>query len=224
MGNGGIIGVANVPTADVASGVWTLDELFLARKTDTWPSLKFAFELVKPSSVVVSGGSASATVSSLGSVSFTSCETLSLNGVFQSGYDNYMVVVRHLGSAFTNVWARMRAAGTDATGTNYTRQVLFANSGTIQGARDTSQTFAICSRTGDNERSGDCIYFYGPNLAQPTAIRNVNVTGKTVSGTDGTQIADNASTHSLSTSYDGFTLAPVSGSLSGRVVVYGMRG
>ena len=178
--------------------------------------------IMRPTSIVVAGAGSSATVRAAGGVEFASATSLSLNGVFTADYDDYMIVMRHLGSAFTNVWARMRAAGTDATGTNYTRQVLFANTGTIQGARDTSQTFAICSRTGDNERSGDCIYFYGPNLAQPTAIRNVNVTGKTPSGTDGTQIADNASTHSLSTSYDGFTLSPVSGSFTGLVTVYGL--
>ena len=37
MSNGGIIGVINTPTASVASGVWTLNEVLLARSQDIWP-------------------------------------------------------------------------------------------------------------------------------------------------------------------------------------------
>lgn len=221
MSNGGIIGAANVPTADVASGVWTLDELFLARKTDTWPSLKFAFELVKPSSVVTTGGSASATVSALGSVEFTSCETLSLNGVFSSGYDNYMVVMRFSAtSAVNDVNFRLRAAGSDATGSNYTYQYLNADSTTVSGGRGTitNALFAFASGAGDQ---GATAYVYGPNLAQPTAMRSVtasNSTGDVIVG-------DRANTHSLSTAYDGLTfLRTGAATVSGRVAVYGMRG
>lgn len=36
--NGGIIGVANIPTKTTASGVWTLEEQFLARVQDIWPT------------------------------------------------------------------------------------------------------------------------------------------------------------------------------------------
>jgi hypothetical protein len=38
MSNGGIIGVANIPTKTTASGVWTLQEQFLARAQDIWPT------------------------------------------------------------------------------------------------------------------------------------------------------------------------------------------
>lgn len=37
MANGGIIGVINTPTPSAASGVWTLEEHFLARSADIWP-------------------------------------------------------------------------------------------------------------------------------------------------------------------------------------------
>ncbi|NBS69898.1 hypothetical protein EBT31_13435 [bacterium] len=37
MSNGGIIGKANVPTAGTASGVWTIDEVFLAKAQNIWP-------------------------------------------------------------------------------------------------------------------------------------------------------------------------------------------
>jgi hypothetical protein len=37
VSNGGIIGPPNVPTQDLASGVWTLGEQYLARVADIWP-------------------------------------------------------------------------------------------------------------------------------------------------------------------------------------------
>ena len=35
--NGGIIGIINTPTADTASGVWSLDSQYQAQTTGTWP-------------------------------------------------------------------------------------------------------------------------------------------------------------------------------------------
>jgi hypothetical protein len=183
-------------------------------------SRRFGFELVKPLSVVVSGGSASATVSALGSVEFTSCETLSLNGVFQSGYDNYMVSVRHSssGSAIV-VRMRLRAAGVDESAGNYTRQFITAFGTSVAAARGSSATEATLGTTSSTLRSGDTVFIYGPHLAQPTAHRNVSA-----SSAGSLEIYDVAGTHSLSTAYDGMTIYLASGSLSGRVAVYGMRG
>ena len=37
IGNGGIIGVANNPTSITATGVWSLQEQFKAKKASNWP-------------------------------------------------------------------------------------------------------------------------------------------------------------------------------------------
>jgi hypothetical protein len=178
---------------------------------------RYALELIAPSSVVTAGTGSSATVSALGSVEFTSCETL--NGVFSSGYDNYMLVVRHVANTGSNgTVLRLRVGGTDASGSNYTRQYIEANSTTVSAARDTT-TSARVTNISDLQRGGDTIYVYGPNLAQPTAFRNVGVSTFGSAG-----ILDYASTHSLSTAYDGFTYGPGANNMSGRVAVYGMRG
>jgi hypothetical protein len=182
---------------------------------------RYAFELVKPSSVVVAGGSASATVSALGSVEFTSCETLSLDGVFSSGYDNYMLVMRFSAtSAVNDVNLRLRAAGSDETGSNYTYQFLNADTTSVTAGRGTitNALFVFGSGAGYQGATG---YVYGPNLAQPTAMRSVtasNSTGIVIVG-------DRANTHSLSTAYDGLTfLRTGAATFSGRVAVYGIRG
>ena len=51
MTNGGIIGVINTPTASVASGVWTLNEVLLARSQNIWPGQLFTVDYL-----VVAGG------------------------------------------------------------------------------------------------------------------------------------------------------------------------
>ena len=37
IGNGGIIGVANNPTSTTATGVWSLQEQYKAKKAGNWP-------------------------------------------------------------------------------------------------------------------------------------------------------------------------------------------
>jgi len=175
--------------------------------------------LLTPSSVDVTGsGSETATINANGSVTFSACATLSLNDVFSSTYDNYVINIRHKGSTLQALYARMRASGTDNTTANsYTYQHLLATSTSITGARATTTTsfWAAASAT---QQDGFTVYLYGPALAQPTAARSV-----TVYGEDSARIFDNAWTHNQSTSYDGFTLAMnISGTFTGLIKVYGL--
>jgi len=62
------------------------------------------------------------------------------------------------------------------------------------------------------------VYLFGPYLAQPTAVRDVSVSGEL-----GATVDNFASTHSLSNAYDGITFLDGSANFSGRVAVYGMR-
>jgi hypothetical protein len=72
--------------------------------------------------------------------------------------------------------------------------------------------FGIFGTAGD----GQALHIYGPFLAEPTASR-----GNNASSISGARLLDFASTHSLSTSYDGFTLIPVSSNASGTIHVFG---
>jgi hypothetical protein len=185
----------------------------------------FAFELVKPSSVVVTGsGSESATVSALGSVEFSSCTTVSLNGVFSSGYDNYTIVCWFKGvttAAYTGL--RLRAGGSDNSTSNYTRQYLTANGTTIAGLRNTSATLVsgFGYSAGSSAPAGWAFYLYGPYLAQPTAGRELEA--RTFANAT---VNDDAFTFSGSDQFDGFSLIEeyTASNLVGRVAVYGMRG
>jgi len=173
--------------------------------------------LLKPTSIAYTGTSAS--ISANGSVSFSACSVLSLNGVFSADYDNYTVVLGYGGSASTSLRGRWRASGTDEDSASnyYTYQVLSATSTTVSGSRSTTNT-TLFSAHGSSLWNGSVVYVYGPYLTQPTAHRNVNVRS-----TDGARIYDYAGTHSQSLAYDGFTIYPDSGNITGLVSVYGMR-
>jgi hypothetical protein len=183
------------------------------------PVVHNAMMLIKPSSVDITGAGSSATINESGSVTFSACATLSLNGVFSSTYDNYVIDIRHKGSTLQALYARMRASATDNTTANsYVRQRIFATSTTVSGERATSN-LAFTGAASATQQDGLTLYVYGPYLAQPTAARSV-----TVYGEDSARIFDCAWTHNQSTSYDGFTLGMnVSGTFTGLIKVYGLR-
>ena len=178
--------------------------------------------IMRPTSIVVAGGgSETASIRAAGGVEFANATSLSLNGVFTSDYDDYMIVMRHDGtSAGDSLWVRNRASGSDATAANYVSQILIADGSTVSGVRLTSQTAYRMGSSWNNLKSGLVCYSYGPALAQPTAFRSVAVEAD--SSVDDARVYDVAGTHSLSTAYDGITIYPNSGSMNGLVTVYGL--
>lgn len=173
--------------------------------------------LIKPTSIASTGSGNSSSISANGSVTFSSCATLSLNGVFNADYDNYMIVCRNLNTTEGNSnLFRLRASGTDASGSNYVDQYIYASSTSVFAARTTLTNGGI-GFTSTN-RQGYTLYVFGPYLAQPTAFRSVCGSGYATA-----TVIDRAGTHSLSTSYDGITLLYGGGdSESGLIGVYGM--
>jgi hypothetical protein len=173
--------------------------------------------LLTPTSIAYTG--TSATISANGSVTFSACTAVSLNGVFSADYDNYMVVMRETGTVNQVFQIRLRASGTDASDSGHTHQLILAGSTTVAAQRDGGQTAFRISNTSNVLSQGHILNFYGPHLAQPTALRSVSVCA-----ISNAYIFDVAQTHSVSSSYDGFSLLPnAAGNITGRVAVYGMR-
>ena len=198
-------------------GRWNPTEVMEGRLDNDWPSpTPYATNLVTPTSISSTGTGNSSSIGANGSVTFSSCATLSLNGVFTSDYDNYMVVVRATtDQASVNVYGRLRLSGTDAA-TNYTYQYLSAGSTTITAGRS-SFTYWIPTALSSTTRNGFTDYIFGPGLAQPTAFRCVAVYSESSAA-----INDIANTHSTATAYDGFTYSVPTGTFTGLISVYGL--
>lgn len=176
--------------------------------------------LITPTSVDKTGTGSTATINTNGSVTFATCTALSLNGVFTANYDNYMIVMRSLGSDnFRIIYGRLRTSGTNATSTaDYNYQYLSVDGTTVSAARSTNEGLWNLGWSSATWRSGLVMNIYGPYLSQPTAFRTVTVDSQT-----NAYIYDNAGTHELSTSYDGITIYPSANTFTGLVAVYGMR-
>jgi hypothetical protein len=172
--------------------------------------------LIKPTSVTAAGTGSTATISVNGSVEYSSCTSLSLNGVFSADYDNYIFLLRDSGSPTVFYKYRLRSSGTDATGANYTDQSLTGAGTTSLQGRNSNETSARLAYS--TIRSGALTTFYGPFLSQPTASR-----GTHVEHVDYLYLQNFAATHSLSNSYDSLTIFPTAGSCGGKVAMYGMR-
>jgi hypothetical protein len=175
-------------------------------------------DLIIPTSIAHTSGSAS--INAGGSVTFTGVTALSLNGVFSSAYDNYIVDMWFDVSTGVSLYVRMRESGTDNTTSNsYVTQQLFANGTSVSAARVTElSAYGLFATSNAVQRSGSETFFYGPALAQPTAYRTVQVNDFSSART-----ADIAGTHNQSTAYDGFTLLPFGGpTMTGLIKVYGL--
>lgn len=171
-----------------------------------------------PTSIAYSGTSAG--INADGGVDFSAVTSLSLNGVFTSAYDNYLIVASHYpASGSMNIQIRWRVAGTDnSTASSYTLQYMVASgSDPIYAGRSAEDKgyFSFTSSTGA-ARNGNHTHVYGPALAQPTVWRTVTVTSNNAAET-----SDLANTHNQSTAYDGFTIYPASSSITGTVHVFG---
>ena len=170
---------------------------------------------MKPTSIDHVG--TSAVINADGGVDFTAVTSLSLNGVFTSDYDNYLIVISGTSSATTNVFYRLRVSGSDASGSNYTQQQLVATGSTASGQRFTGDTSARSIIFQNALLNGGAIHFYGPALAQPTASRSV-----TFDANSSARITDYAVTHSVSTAYDGITFFTGSATTcTGNIHVFG---
>jgi hypothetical protein len=198
-------------------GRWGPTEVMERVLDGTWAEVVDGMGLIEPASVSFSGTSAA--ITGLGSVEFSAVSSLSLNGVFSSDFDNYMLVMRFLST--DGIWlnARFRSSAVDnSTASSYVTQNLIAN-GTSIGTDVGRLTDNAGRFFGANFtlRNGFATYIYGPSLTQPTAWRSTGVNDALSART-----FDFAGTHNQSVSYDGLTLICTSQTISGRVAVYGM--
>ena len=168
-------------------------------------------DLITPTSVAGSGVTLSG-----GEVTFSAAATVSLNGCFTSAYANYRIALDcNTPSSSSIVSMRLRAAGTD-TSTNYVGSFVRFDASTSAIAYETAVTDRLkigVARV--TVRSVLDALIVAPQLSTYTGI--------SASANDENQAAIVGGQHKAATSFDGFTLLPASGTLTGTVRVYGLR-
>jgi hypothetical protein len=181
-------------------------------------------KLLVPSSVAVGSGSGSASAS--GTVTFSGASSVSLNGIFTTTYDNYKIVLSLSAmSAQARVQARLRASGTDASGSDYhTYGIGIDNSMTTKTTNLNSTTSWGFAE--GNAADGNLV-ISSIDLANPfVAAKTKGVeqyAGITSSGSAFAISMNCQLFHNLATSYDGLTIFPASGTISGTINIYGYK-
>jgi hypothetical protein len=167
---------------------------------------------IVPTSVAVGSGSGS--VDANGNITFSSTTSLSVNGCFTSAYQNYKIVFNFNPSDNDGMTLRLRLSGTDATGsTDYKWSTLYMNGTTVanNGGSSTGTNYAIFSSTSTSNGSRGSWDIFSPNQAIPTS----GVCTRTY-----TTLGEYSHfVHTVSTAYDGFTIA--GGAFTGTIRIYG---
>lgn len=170
--------------------------------------------LVTPTSVANPGGTSSLNG---GALTFTTVNSISLNGVFTSAFDNYRMVWRIDPSANVNTSLRLRASGSDITSADYDWARVSSTYGGVanQTGADNATSFGITSTGASTLVSLGSSDFIGPNLAEPTGFSSTT----SFEGSAGLYVG----TFFANTVADGFTITPGSGNISGSIRVYGYQ-
>lgn len=177
---------------------------------------EMGLSLITPTSIAASGGSG--TISATGTVSFTSASAISLNGCFTSTYDSYRLVFSSL-TASANVLLRLRwrKSGTDNSGATYYSGVHFTNwsgtAGVSTSSAGATSAAIIYLATGGGALSLDV----STPLTRPTVTGLGMATGPEDRG------IYLSSYMNVTDTYDGVTFFPASGTIDGKLSVYGYR-
>jgi hypothetical protein len=155
----------------------------------------------------------------LNTTSFSAVASQSVNSVFTSTYDNYKIVcyISNFTGSDTDLRFRLRASGTDyTTGNHYIGNINGSFPSSISFSSTTSDTSGYIGRGGTSTNNTFFADLSSPQLAvnkqmTVTSFRQFSAFGLNVT----------SSTFPTSSSYDGFSLIPVSGNISGIVSVYG---
>ena len=146
---------------------------------------------------------------------FSAVASQSINSVFSSTYDNYRVVFSATAASALTMTIRLRASGSDDSGSNYTLQDLFANGSSVTAARVSSQSSwsAVVVRTA--LLTPMVFDIFNPFTASPTVAFAYTV-----------DIGDPAMRQNLmiqnqNTSYDGFNMICSTSNMTGAVSIYG---
>jgi hypothetical protein len=168
---------------------------------------------VAPTSIANSGGSASTTLST---TTFTGVTTVSLNGVFTSNYTNYRIITTFTTSVTNDINYRLRVSGVDNAGAGaYFSQRILASSTTLSAVGQT-ESFGVIGAAETTRAASFAVDIFRPQEASTT-----NWSSDCVYSTSNVSYRKLVGTHNVASGFDGMTLIPSSGNLTGTITVYG---
>jgi hypothetical protein len=158
----------------------------------------------------------------LNTTSFSGVASQSFNNVFTSTYENYKVFVNWTGTVDEFLLIRFRAAGSDNTSLNYYSMdfSMLSNSTTLSGGQNNASS---SGRFGYQGASVETSHLEAAIFSPQISTKTTGWNGQSVRwGGAVSSWRPFGGSLSVTTAYDGFTLIPGSGNISGVCSVYGM--
>ena len=149
----------------------------------------------------------------------TAQTTVSFNSVFTATYENYLIIMNLVGSGGGDLNLRVRASGTDlSTSTYNTTKIEMAGAGFFTAAGGNTSVLIGLIRTTKTDLN---LNFFAPQITG----KNTSITSSGMYLTSGSNhgnvlgggVVDNT------TSYDGFTVIPSTGTITGTIRIYGVQ-
>jgi hypothetical protein len=155
----------------------------------------------------------------VGGASFTTSSSQSFNNVFTSTYQNYMVVVNTEQSALITSNFRLRVSGADNTTSNYYSNATYNQIDAAGGDTDVKASATTTWATNNTAGLNQVYYIHSPQSTLKTFLSSNQI---------GFIYTPNFYTGRLSglfnatTSFDGFTFFPGTGTMTGNIRIYGI--
>jgi hypothetical protein len=191
-----------------------------SRQTADWGSRAGLAKIV-PSSVAVGSGTGSANAT--GTVTFSGCSSVSLNGVFSATYDNYRVIINvdSFSSTGTNIInGRFGTNGTANSGSSYHQKGYYADAAAVNYiANNGANIFYLATTPSATTTEMTSQY----EIQNPFSAKNTYFTGIS----SGSRTYANLRYQSTSgefdatTSFTDFVFFPSANNITGTVSIYG---
>lgn len=151
--------------------------------------------------------------------SFSGVSSRSFDNVFTSTYENYKVIVNFTKSTTGSMRIRMRASAADNTASTYKSVASFqdANSSAAGFVKIFNGTTMDMPDLVD---ASVALTFMNPQSTKYTTVNSENFLFRYTSG--GAYMGTFAGIFDNTNSFDGFTMFPVSGTMTGNIRIYGI--
>ena len=150
----------------------------------------------------------------INTTSFSGVSSQSINNVFSATYRSYKIFFDSTNSTSTFINLRYRVAGADNSTGNYNFEALSAITTSVAGAKTTNGTSTNVCGVGTSFRAE--ILVNNPNLSANTGSITLGFAGDN-------DLRITGALFSATTVFDGFTLLPNAGTITGSVSVYGLN-
>jgi hypothetical protein len=147
---------------------------------------------------------------------FSAVSTFSINSCFSATYNNYLIIGSTLASGLRDVEFRLRASGADST-TGYYGKDFQNYGGALVTKTNASAGFYQVANTTDQG-------LVAVTIQNPFVAVKTSYFSNAIAGGGATFFCDqNSNTHDVASAYDGFTILPTSGTMTGTLTVYGYQ-